>query len=89
MPVPDIQEICPDFELCAFCSNCRQDNHFCYVFVDNEKEGEEKEQRVVRMCKGCSEKCQTDKQFERYATEKVFNLKLGAAHGGAGARRRR
>ena len=35
------------------------------------------EKCVFEMYKNCREKCRTDRTFEKYTTEKAFNMKLG------------
>lgn len=77
MPVPDEFVIEPDFQLCEICEKDYPDNEFVYVAVDNDKVGTEHEKRIYSMCKYCREKCRTDSEYEKYVTEKVFNLKLG------------
>ena len=77
MPVPDIQPRFRDFGHCEFCGKCFQDVFFVRVLFDNEKASAENEKRVFEMCKNCREKCRTDTEFEKYATEKAFSMKLG------------
>jgi hypothetical protein len=77
MPVPDEQKLCEDFGHCEFCDKCYEDSKFVRVIFDNDKEGKENEKRMFEMCKDCREKCRIDKEYEKYATEKAFKLKLG------------
>ena len=77
MPVPDEIKLFEDFGHCEFCDKCYPDSRFVSVLFNNEKEGAEKQYRIFEMCQDCREKCRTDREYEKYATEKAFTLKLG------------
>ena len=77
MPVPDEFKLCEDFSHCEFCDKCYVDSKFAKVLFCNDKEGAERKYRIFEMCETCRNKCETDKDYEQYATDKAFNLKLG------------
>lgn len=77
MPVPDEQKLYEDFGHCEFCDKCYEDSKFVRVLFCNDKEGAERKYRIFEMCKTCRDKCKKDKDYEKYATDKAFNLKLG------------
>lgn len=77
MPISDIQGCYNDYGICTFCGKIYPDNLFVPVLVDNDKTGKAKEYRRYEMCIQCRKKCASDKDFERYVTNKVFTLKLG------------
>ena len=77
MPVPDEFVLAPDFGLCEICGQTKPDTDFCPVIINNDKPGEENEKRWYEICKDCRERARTDKDYERYITEKVFAMKLG------------
>ena len=77
MPVPDEFVRACAYGRCEICGRDVPDTSFVHVIVDNEKKGDENEKRWYAVCKGCRERARTDRDFERYMTEKVFVLKLG------------
>lgn len=78
MPVPDEFVLAYDYRLCEICGRGNvPDPDFVHVVVDNEKSGAEHEKRWYAICKDCRGRARTDKDYERYITEKVFAMKLG------------